>query len=112
MVGDGAYSEDKTHPATDILNALSALNSPVKTDAPQLPPSEYDLLIAQLADNPHNTEAWRRLMDVAEASGDIVKISATYDALLKQYPNTVCANIDASYISILFPQHDSRLKRK
>jgi len=90
MVGDGSHSEDRTHPAADILNALSTLNSPIKTEVPQLPPGEYDLLNAQLADNPHNPEAWRRLIDVAEASGDIEKISATYDALLKQYPNTVC----------------------
>lgn len=52
--------------------------------------SEYDTLTAQLLQNPHQPEAWRRLVHVAEATGEISKISAAYDALLKQYPNTVC----------------------
>ena len=54
------------------------------------PPSEYDSLTVQLHQNPHQPETWRRLVNVAEATGDISKISAAYDALLKQYPNTVC----------------------
>ena len=94
IAGDDSFAEDRTQPTAEILNALSALNSPVKTESQQ-PPSEYDLLNAQLTENPHNPEAWRRLVDVSEESGDIEKISATYDALLKQYPNTVCATIDA-----------------
>ena len=88
-------SDDRTHPTEDILNALSALNSsttptvPPKTDSEE-PPSEYDLLNKQVRDNPHDHDAWRRLVDVAEATGDIEKISPVYDALLKQFPNTVC----------------------
>jgi cleavage stimulation factor subunit 3 len=72
--------------------------NPVKSESqerpqspePHPPPSEYDLLNKQVADNPHDHDAWRRFVDVAEETGDIDKISATYDALLKQFPNTVC----------------------
>lgn len=83
------FSGDRTHPTAEILSALSSLSSPMKPE-PQPPRSEYDNLKAQLDENPHDPEAWRRLVDLAEASGDIERISATYDALLKQYPNTVC----------------------
>ena len=87
MPGDDSYAED--------LKPLSALNTtiPVKTEeAPQSlePPSEYDLLAKQVVDTPHDHDAWRRFIDVAEDTGDIDKISAAYDALLKQFPNTVC----------------------
>ena len=39
--------------------------------------------------NLHQPETWRRLVNVGEATGDVSTISAAYDALLKQYPNTV-----------------------
>ncbi|KAF9530907.1 hypothetical protein CPB83DRAFT_919848 [Crepidotus variabilis] len=67
----------------------------MRTDPPaSMPPqSEYDLFTEQLKENPHQPEIWRRLVDIAESSGDISKISATYDALLKQYPNTAKAQI-------------------
>ncbi|KAF8164707.1 hypothetical protein B0H34DRAFT_793176 [Crassisporium funariophilum] len=94
------FAGDQTQPTQEtILSALATLTataSPVKTEQQQPeqpPPSEYDTLTAQLAENPHNPEAWRRVVDMAEASGDITKISATYDALLKQYPNTASAQI-------------------
>lgn len=97
MPPDDSYSEERTPPTPEILNALSTLNTnnPVNIESqeqpqPPVPPSDYDLLNKQVADNPHDNEAWRRLIDVAEASGDIDKISATYDAVLKQFPNTVC----------------------
>lgn len=52
--------------------------------------SEYDALFARLKEKPHDPEGWRRLVDHAESNGEIDKIRAAYDALLKQYPNTVC----------------------
>ena len=67
-------AEDQT---PDVLEPPQSLQ-------PQTPPSEYDLLTKQVADNPHDHDAWRRLVDVAESTSDIDKISATYDALLKQ----------------------------
>lgn len=66
---------------------------PEPQDSPVPPPSEYDSLNVQLLQNPHQPEIWRRLVNVAEATGDISKISAAYDALLKQYPNTVCGGL-------------------
>ena len=66
---------------------------PEPQDSPVPPPSEYDALTVQLLQNPHQPETWRRLVNVAEATGDISKISAAYDALLKQYPNTVCGGL-------------------
>ncbi|KAF8905733.1 hypothetical protein CPB84DRAFT_1844737 [Gymnopilus junonius] len=91
------YGGDDTQPTSEILSALAAVNSPVKTELqvePQLPPpSEYDTLSAQLAENPHNPEAWRRLVRVAEDSRNLDRISAAYDALLKQYPNNATAQI-------------------
>src|SRR6266511_5900221 len=105
IAGDDSFVEDRTQPTAEILNALSALNSPIKTE-PQQPPREYILLNAQLTENPHSPEAWRRLVDISEESGDIEKISATYDALLKQYPNTVCATIDDMFEFLFFPQRN------
>jgi cleavage stimulation factor subunit 3 len=80
---------DQTQPTAEILNALS----PVKNEQehPQLPPpSEFESLSAQLRQNPHNPDGWRRLIRVAEETGDIRNISTAYDALLAQYPNNVC----------------------
>lgn len=91
-VEDPYMNNDQAQQSSEILNVLAAMNSPMRTDLPTSmppPPSEYDRFNEQLKENPHNPEVWRRLVDVAENSGDIEKISATYDALLKQYPNTV-----------------------
>lgn len=91
----GDYPGDQTQPTAEILNAL---NSPVKSEPPpDLPtPTEYDALTAELKEKPHNPEAWRRLVEIAENSGEIDKIRATFEALLKQYPNTVCCDINIS----------------
>jgi cleavage stimulation factor subunit 3 len=66
---------------------------PEPQDSPVPPPSEYDALNVRLLQNPHQPEIWRRLVNVAEATGEISKISAAYDALLKQFPNTVCGGL-------------------
>jgi hypothetical protein len=66
---------------------------PETQDSPVPPLSEYDALTLQLLQSPHQPETWRRFVNVAEATGDISKISAAYDALLKQYPNTVCGGL-------------------
>jgi cleavage stimulation factor subunit 3 len=79
---------DRTQPTEEILSALG-IDSPMEDEPQEPPPSEYDALNAHLAENPHNPDAWRRLVRVAEESGDVEKISATYEALLKQYPNNV-----------------------
>lgn len=88
---------DRTQPTTEILSALSAVkseeaaaNPSLQTESQAPPLSEYDALTAQLAENPHNPDGWRQLIRIAEETGEIEKISAAYDALLKQYPNNVC----------------------
>ncbi|KAJ7031146.1 Suf-domain-containing protein [Mycena alexandri] len=47
--------------------------------------------MGRLKEHPHDPENWKRLIDVAESSGDIPRIREAYDALLKQYPNTASA---------------------
>lgn len=103
--GDETYQEGDTKPTSEILSALAGLNNgPVKTETqpePQLPlPSEYDLLTAQLAENPHNPDGWRKLVRLAEDSRDLERISAAYDALLKQYPNNVCLRATPQRVSL------------
>ncbi|KIM42654.1 hypothetical protein M413DRAFT_444338 [Hebeloma cylindrosporum] len=95
---DDSYMEygDLTQPTADILNALSAVKN--EQEQPELPPpSEFESLSAQLAQNPHDPDGWRRLIRVAEETGDISKISTAYDALLAQYPNNATPQIQ--YIS-------------
>ncbi|TFK35087.1 hypothetical protein BDQ12DRAFT_706778 [Crucibulum laeve] len=94
----GDFSGDTTQPTDEIVNALNynpIVKSELQAELP--PPTEYEALTAQLADKPHDPETWKRLVDLAESSGDIEKIRRTYDALLKQYPNTSSAQI--AYIS-------------
>ncbi len=86
--------------ATATNGATTATNS-----APSAVMSEYDALFARLKEKPHDPEGWRRLVDNAESSGEIDKIRAAYDALLKQYPNTVCfwSLICALFLSLPSP---------
>lgn len=53
------------------------------------PQSEYDLLWTQLREKPQNPEDWKKLVDLAESSGDLEKVKQSYEALLERYPNTV-----------------------
>ncbi|EDR13145.1 uncharacterized protein LACBIDRAFT_245406 [Laccaria bicolor S238N-H82] len=92
---DFEHPGDQTQPTAEILNALNIIKSEPQKDLP--PPTEYEALTAQLLEKPHNPENWRRLVNVAESTGDIEKIKTTFDSLLKQYPNTSSAQI--AYIS-------------
>ncbi|KAF8632394.1 hypothetical protein AX17_004835 [Amanita inopinata Kibby_2008] len=76
--------------------AMGATTSTAGATMPQMPVqnmSEFDALFAKLKEKPHDPEGWRRLVDHAEQSGDIEKIRAAFDGLLKQYPNTSSAQI-------------------
>ena len=74
-------------PTAEILNAL---NSSTKTEPQEMPtPTELDALTAQRHKKPHDPDKWRKRVALAESSGDTEQIRTTYDALLKQYPNTV-----------------------
>ncbi|KAF8075815.1 hypothetical protein FPV67DRAFT_1469355 [Lyophyllum atratum] len=86
------FQGDQTQPTDEILKALSMVkNEPLPDSVPT--PTEYDQLAAEVRERPHNPEAWRRLIDIAENSGEIEKIRASFDALLQQYPNTSSAQI-------------------
>jgi cleavage stimulation factor subunit 3 len=73
---------------------MNSVNSPIKSDDETiLPPtpvlSQFESWLADLEKNPDQPEQWRRFIDMAENTGDPAKIRTAYDALLKQYPNTV-----------------------
>ncbi|EPQ59815.1 Suf-domain-containing protein [Gloeophyllum trabeum ATCC 11539] len=94
--GEGSQ---ETIAADDVDNTNAASMETVATEPaePSEPPSEWDLLQTRLHDNPHDTEAWHKLVNLAESSGDIEKIKTAYDQLLQTYPNTSAAQI--AYIS-------------
>ncbi|KAH8832695.1 Suf-domain-containing protein [Flagelloscypha sp. PMI_526] len=67
-------------------------NSPEKATASS-GSSELASLTAQLESKPLDPEAWYRLIQLAENTGDIDQIRAAYDGLLKYYPNNHTAQI-------------------
>jgi cleavage stimulation factor subunit 3 len=115
--------EDKTQPLSEILNSLNQLKAEtnevrptLQEDTPvplQVPISEWDTLRTQLRENPQDPDGWRKLVDLAEDSGDIEKVKETYDGLLEIYPNTVC-DFRCGWYTLLniswdSPQHRSRI---
>lgn len=84
-------TEENEGPASQVVSE-SALTSAV-------PPSQWDLLRAQLREKPHNPEGWNRLVALAEESGDIEKVKDSYEALLEMYPNTVSRDIEHRFIA-------------
>ncbi|KAG6884913.1 hypothetical protein C0993_007280 [Termitomyces sp. T159_Od127] len=87
-------SGDNTQPTEDILNALNAIKNEPQQDIDMPPaPTEYEALLAQLKQRPHDPNGWKRLINMAEESGDMDKVRASFDALLQQYPNTSSAQI-------------------
>lgn len=84
-------SGDNTQPTEDIINTLNGIKNESQPDIDMLPPpTEYEALLAQLKQRPHDPNGWKKLIDLAEESGDMDKVRASFDALLQQYPNTVC----------------------
>jgi cleavage stimulation factor subunit 3 len=93
---------DKTQPSDEILNVLENLaptapntqerppqTTAAETSSSVVPTSEWDTIRAQLHENRYDPHGWNKLVNLAEASGDIDKIKESYDALLEVYPNTV-----------------------
>lgn len=76
----------------DSVQPSQEAGSPGKSDSSMQPTSTFDALFAELRERPHNPDGWRRLVETAEQSGEAEKIRVAFDALLKQYPNTVCAD--------------------
>ncbi|KAJ7618475.1 Suf-domain-containing protein [Roridomyces roridus] len=70
------------------------------------PTSDYDALLTRLQESPHDSESWKRLIDLAEtadkntADNNWTLTSKAYDALLQQYPNTAAAQV--AYIRLFF----------
>ncbi|KAF7301152.1 CFIA complex component [Mycena indigotica] len=58
---------------------------------------ELDVALARLQESPHDTEGWKRAIDLAESMNDMSRIRKAYDALLKQFPNNPSAQ--AAYIN-------------
>jgi len=56
---------------------------------PPAPASPFEALEIRLKDNPYDSNAWQDLINLAEDSGDFVRITNAYEALLKVYPNLV-----------------------
>ncbi|KAG6841341.1 hypothetical protein C0991_012166 [Blastosporella zonata] len=91
-MADSDESMDDQKPTEEILQALNTVKSePLQEQLPTL--TEYDALTAELKQRPHNPSSWRRLIDLAENSGDIEQVRKSFDALLQQYPNTSSAQI-------------------
>ncbi|KAG0697093.1 hypothetical protein DFH29DRAFT_165718 [Suillus ampliporus] len=106
---DTEFIGDKTQPTEEILNALNALNQTTAQNGHESPsaqqlnaqqdtpsqetPSEWQVLREKLREQPHDPEGWNKLVDLAEARGEIEQIKQTYEALLEVYPNTSSAQI-------------------
>ncbi|KIY44838.1 TPR-like protein [Fistulina hepatica ATCC 64428] len=76
---------DEPKPSTD-----AAVDNATDNNTSQ--PDEIDLLI-QRAQQEHDPELWKRITEMADASGDHDKVRKAYDALLKRYPNSSFAQI-------------------
>ncbi|KAJ7717418.1 hypothetical protein DFH07DRAFT_762011 [Mycena maculata] len=68
------------------------------------PISDYDAVTVRLQKSPHDPESWKSLVDLAETSKEPLRIRHTYDALLKQYPNTAAAQL--AYVDHLLQKND------
>jgi hypothetical protein len=79
---EGSMEQDQDLPGFGVVPSAAVL-------APLPETSELETLLAQLAKSPVDPPKWYRAIDLAEASGDIGKVSKVYDALLAAYPNTV-----------------------
>ncbi|GJE94378.1 HAT and Suf domain-containing protein [Phanerochaete sordida] len=67
--------------------------SQANTSSSQTQSSEYEVLQAQVRENPRDVDAWLKLVDVAEESKDFERINQTYEALLEAFPNSSSAQI-------------------
>jgi cleavage stimulation factor subunit 3 len=75
---------------TELID--SPANSQQLLQAQDSSKGPWETLFAQLEEQPHDPDGWKRLLDLVEGPGvsDLGKIKSTYEALLTNYPNTVC----------------------
>ena len=81
--------QEQDKPTDQIMNGLNDVHL-----------DEFDALYNQLQARPQDVGNWKRLVQLAEESDVDTKIRAAYDALLKQYPNTVRAGACGTEIDI------------
>ncbi|KAJ7665265.1 Suf-domain-containing protein [Mycena polygramma] len=75
----------------ETLHRSNGQSDAATENSTRISPSDYDALITQLKEYPHDPDSWKRLVHIAETSSDIVRIRDAYDALIKRYPNTASA---------------------
>ncbi|KAF7313321.1 CFIA complex component [Mycena chlorophos] len=80
-----------------VKNMSDATEQPMEDVGAPMPADELDAALTRLQESPHDTEGWKRAVDLAESSHDLSRIRKAYDALLKQYPNNPSAQ--AAYVS-------------
>ncbi|EAU82402.2 mRNA 3'-end-processing protein RNA14 [Coprinopsis cinerea okayama7 len=97
-----SFQGEATQPTEEIIAALNASNASEQSNPPQ---SEFDGLFSKLSENPYDPDGWRRLIDLANESGEITKIQQAYNELLKHYPNTSAAQI--AYINHFLNKEDT-----
>jgi len=74
--------------AVDYGESIQPSQEPDDHDYPMQIASSFDALLAQIQEHPDNPDAWRDLVETAEVNSETDKIRTTFDALLRQYPNT------------------------
>jgi len=74
--------------AVDYGESIQPPQEPDNHDYPMQIASSFDALLAQIQEHPDNPDGWRDLVEMAEANNETDKIRTTFDALLRQYPNT------------------------
>jgi cleavage stimulation factor subunit 3 len=89
MSAEPNTQDDMAVDRSDSTQPFQEPGSPVKPDSPMQTTSSFDALFAELKEHPHNPDGWRRLVEIAESSGESERIRTIFDALLRQYPNTV-----------------------
>ncbi|GJE97613.1 hypothetical protein PsYK624_138340 [Phanerochaete sordida] len=67
--------------------------SQANTSSSQTQSSEYEVLQAEVRENPRDVDAWLKLVDVAKESKDFERINQTYEALLEAFQNSSSAQI-------------------
>lgn len=83
--------DDMSVDAADSIQQSQDTSSTIKSGSPMQAASGFDALLADLKERPHSPDGWRQLVEMAEQSGEAEKIRTTFDAVLRQYPNTVRA---------------------
>jgi len=86
-----AMSTEQTPRKDTVVDYDESIQPPQESDNHDYPmqtASSFDALLSQIQEHPDNPDGWRDLVEMAEANSETDKIRTTFDALLRQYPNT------------------------